>query len=102
MKRITVAGLIVLLFAVTSMAATWTGWISDEKCGAKGVGASHSACAKSCVKGGLKPVLAMEDGKVFQFSNPDKVKAMAGEKVTLTGTEKDGTITVTDVKAAGK
>jgi hypothetical protein len=83
-----------------SLAASWTGWVSDEKCGKNGAGADHASCAKSCIKNGLKPVLAMEDGKVFQLSNPDKLKSHAGEKVTVTGTEKDGTITVTDVAVA--
>jgi hypothetical protein len=98
MKRATVVMLSLLLSAALSLAASWTGWVSDEKCGKSG--ADHASCAKSCIRNGLKPVLAMEDGKVFQLSNPDKLKSHAGEKVTVTGTEKDGTITVTDVAVA--
>jgi len=37
MKRIGTVILAGMLFAALSMAASWTGWISDEKCGAKGV-----------------------------------------------------------------
>jgi hypothetical protein len=101
-KRIGIVMLAVMLFAMLSMAASWTGWISDEKCGAKGGNAEHASCAKSCVKAGMAPVLAVDGGQVYKFSNPDKVKKFAGEKVEITGTETDGTIAVDSVKAAAK
>jgi malic enzyme len=44
-----------LVFAAVSMAASWTGWVSDEKCGAKGANAAHAGCAKQCIKAGVKP-----------------------------------------------
>jgi hypothetical protein len=102
MRRIGTAILAGVLFATLTMAASWTGWISDEKCGAKGANAAHAGCARGCIKAGIKPVLATEDGKVFKISNPDKVTEHAGEKVELTGTETNGTIVVESVKTVVK
>jgi hypothetical protein len=102
MKRIGIVLLAVLVFAAVSMAASWTGWISDEKCGAKGANAAHADCAKHCIKAGLKPVLATDAGQVFKIANPDKVKEFAGEKVEITGSESNGVIQVQEVKPVAK
>ena len=40
------------------------------------------------------------DGKVLQVANQDKVTALAGEKVKVTGTEADGKLTVTAIEKA--
>src|SRR5664279_3479516 len=47
--------LMVMFFSVTAFAAdkgTWTGYISDAHCGAKGNNDGHADCAKKCVKNG--------------------------------------------------
>lgn len=64
---------------------TWTGYISDSDCGAKGNSADHAACAKKCVKNGAAPVFVVGD-KVYTISNPKKVAKFIGDKVTITGT----------------
>ena len=54
MKRaIGTFGLLAVLFATLSLATiadnktmTWTGWISDSTCGAKGASAAHKSCAQ--------------------------------------------------------
>jgi hypothetical protein len=102
MKKTATAILAALVFAAVSMAASWTGWVSDEKCGAKGANAAHAECAKGCIKAGLKPVLATEAGQVFKFANPDKMKQYAGEKVEITGVETHGVIQVEKVKPVAK
>ena len=102
MKRIALVMLAALVFAAISMAASWTGWVSDEKCGAKGANAAHADCAKHCIKSGLKPVLATEAGQVFKIANPEKLTKFAGEQVVVTGTETGGVIQVQDVKAVAK
>ena len=102
MKKIAVLLLAVLWFAAVSMAATWTGWISDEKCGAKGASAGHLECAKTCIKAGVKPVFVNDSGKVFKVANPEKVTDLAGQRVVLTGSEDDSTIKVQNVKAVPK
>jgi len=44
-KVVTIATLLLSLFAVSAMADELTGWISDSKCGAKGASAEHKGCA---------------------------------------------------------
>ena len=64
---------------------TWTGFISDAHCGAKGNNEGHAACAKKCVKDGAAPVFVVGD-KVYTISDPKKVDKYIGDKVTITGT----------------
>jgi len=63
---------------------TWTGFISDDHCGAKSGNEGHAACAKKCVKAGHKPVLVVGD-KMYTLNNPDKVANFIGDKVTIEG-----------------
>ena len=63
---------------------TWTGYISDSHCGAKGNNDGHADCAKKCIKQGYAPVLVVGD-KVYTFKDPKKATKYAGEKVTITG-----------------
>ena len=80
--------LLVLFIAGIVYAAdkgTWTGYISDADCGAKGNSVDHAACAKKCVKGGAAPVFVVGD-KVYAISNPKKVEKFIGDKVNITGT----------------
>jgi len=79
---------LVLFFAITVYAAdkgTWTGYISDAHCGAKGNNAEHADCAKKCVKDGSAPVFVVGD-KVYTIKDPKKVADHVGDKVTITGT----------------
>ncbi len=84
-----------LLFVTIAYAAdgTWTGYISDAHCGAKEDMATHAACAKKCVKGGEAPVLVVGD-KVYAISNPKKVANFIGDKVKITGTITDNSISI--------
>ena len=96
MKRtITVLGLLAVLFATISFAtiadqktATWTGWISDDHCGAKGMSADHKACATTCIKNGSKYVFVNgADKKVIAIKNQDAVSGEKnlGQEVKVTG-----------------
>ncbi|HTQ66678.1 MAG TPA: hypothetical protein VMI12_17925 [Puia sp.] len=64
---------------------TWTGYISDSHCGAKGNNDGHAACAKKCVKEGYAPVFVVGD-KVYTITDTKKVSKFIGDKVTITGT----------------
>ena len=98
LKRIVLAFVLVLsLFAVTSMAAEMTGYISDSKCAAKGAIDAHADCAVKCVKGGAAPVF-VSDGKVYKIDDAAKVQDHVGHKVTITGDVKGDTIQVESVK----
>ena len=50
------------------------------------------------VKAGSPAVLVTDAGKVYKIANQDKVVAMAGNQVTLSGKESNDTITVDSVK----
>lgn len=61
-----------------------TGWISDDKCGAKGASEKAASCTKKCIEGGAKAVLVNDaDGKVWAIDNPDAVKGHEGHHVTV-------------------
>jgi hypothetical protein len=83
---------------------TWTGWISDSHCGAKGMSADHKACAEKCVKEkGASYVFVDEKTKaVFNIHNQDAVKGDdLGMEVKLTGHKMDdGALHVDSIAAA--
>jgi len=81
---------------------TFTGTVSDAMCGAKHTGPAVE-CTRDCVSKGSKYALVVGD-KVYTLETTDKaalttLDKQAGAKATVTGTEKDNTITVTSVKA---
>jgi hypothetical protein len=90
--------------AFADKAKTFTGTISDSMCGAKHAMAGNDAsCTRACVSKGSKYALVMGD-KVYTLETSDKaalatLDKQAGAKVTVTGTEKADTITVTGVTA---
>ena len=95
-----------LASALSALAATWTGQISDSACGM-----SHAKmltehknlktdrdCTLACISAGSKYVF-VSDGKVYNISNQKlaTLKTHAGETVKLTGTMKGDTISVSKV-----
>jgi len=101
-KVLLVIGLYLCSMTVLAAAKdmSWTGWISDSKCGAKGANASHAACAKKCIEAGAKPVLVTDkDQKVVPIENPDSVMDHLAHHVEVTGKmNADGSIHVDKVK----
>ncbi|HMD98663.1 MAG TPA: hypothetical protein VKM93_15195 [Terriglobia bacterium] len=95
-------------FSLSLMAAdsmTWTGWISDSKCGAAGMKAEHKGCSLSCVKRGEKYVFVNSETKqVFAIHNQDAVsESNLGMEVKLTGQVMDDkSIHVESIAAASK
>ncbi len=91
MKRILALSLSVATMAsIASFAAGTstkiTGYVSDAMCGAKHAG-SGAACVKKCIAMGEKPVF-VDDAKkmVWAIDNPDAVKSVYGDHVTITAT----------------
>ena len=84
---------------------SYTGTVSDAMCGAKhAMPGDAASCTRGCVSKGSKYALVVGD-KVYTLDTSDKdalatLDKQAGAKATVTGTEKDGTITVSSVKAA--
>jgi hypothetical protein len=97
MKRaISMCGLLAVMVAAISLASiaenktmTWTGWISDSHCGAKGMSADHKACAQTCVKtkGASWVFVSGKSKKVLNIKNQDAVDADKdlGQEVKVTG-----------------
>jgi hypothetical protein len=82
-----------IAFVYAAEKGTWTGWISDSKCGANGAKEGHVDCAKKCVKEGAAPVVVI-DKKVYTITNPEKATDFLGEKVSVTGTITDDKIEI--------
>ncbi len=101
-KVLLVIGLYLCSMTVLAVAKdmSWSGWISDSKCGAKGANAEHAACAKKCIAAGEKPVLVTDkDMKVVAIDNPDAVMGHLAHHVEVMGTmNADGSIHVDKVK----
>jgi hypothetical protein len=97
MKRaISMCSLLAVMLAAISLATfaenktmTWTGWISDSHCGAKGMSADHKACAETCVKtkGASWVFVSSKTKKVLSIKNQDAVNADEdlGHPVKVTG-----------------
>ena len=94
MKKIAVLLLSLLALAALASAGTkgsWTGWITDSGCGAKGAKAEHKSCAEKCLGRGEKLVFyKSDDKKIYSLDNQDLAKSNLGQEVTVTG-EADGT-----------
>jgi len=102
-----ILGLLLALGMTTSAFAagkSYTGTVSDAMCGAKHAMPDAATCTRGCVAKGSKYALVVGD-KVYTLETSDKaalatLDKQAGAKATVTGTEKDNTITVSSVKAA--
>ncbi len=81
---------------------SWTGYISDSQCGAKGADGKHADCAAKCVKEhGAKYVFVNDaDKKVYTVADQDKVAAHAGHHVTVTGSTSGDALKVDSVSMA--
>src|SRR5262252_10416465 len=91
-----------MVCSVVSLASAWDdkettvkGWISDDKCGAKGANAGAEACTKKCLDGGAKMVIVTDkDQKVLTVDNPDALKGHEGHHIAATGSVKGDSIPV--------
>lgn len=86
------------LAATAALAGDWTGYVIDKSCSGKKEMLGNEACAKRCMGRGDKAVFVTEDGKVFNIPDQDKVKDLAGKKVTITGKMDGDSIDVESVK----
>ncbi len=92
-----------LFAAALTMAAdgSWTGYISDSNCGAKGANDKAGECTTRCVKGGAKYVFVNDaDKKVYVVDAQDKVAAHAGHHVTVKGTVDGDTLKLQSIEMA--
>jgi hypothetical protein len=89
------------LWGVSAFAESYTGYISDAKCGAKhnDGSAGSIACVNKCVKGGLAPVFVVGD-KIYKIADPSKVADHLGHKVTVNGSVEGDTVTIESLEMA--
>jgi len=80
---------------------SWTGWISDDMCGAKNTEGS-AECASKCVKEhGAKYVFVNDsDKKVYTIDAQDKVAPHAGHHVVVKGTVEGSALKLTNIEMA--
>ena len=109
MKKTTIVLFALLALAVAALAGagtkgTWTGWVTDEHCAAKGANADHKACAEKCLKNGSKLVFYNDaDKKVYSLDNQEVAKQNIGYEVKVTGEVDGKNIKVDSISpAAGK
>jgi len=81
---------------------SWTGYISDSLCGAKGANEKHADCATKCVKEkGAKYVFVNDaDHKVYNIDAQDKVAAHAGHHVVVKGSVTGDDLKLTSLEMA--
>jgi len=102
MTRMKKFALALAFLALPAFAGEWTGYVSEDKCGARHKSGSDADvnCVKACIKGGAKPVLVV-NGDVVKIGNPDKVpEALYGKKAKVTGELKDGSLIIASIAAA--
>ncbi len=101
---LTAAFLIASASLASAKSKTWTGWISDSGCAAKGAAAEHKDCAMKCVreKGAKYVFVNSETKQVLAIHNQDAVKEEnLGMEVKVTGDfMKDKSIHVEKINAA--
>jgi hypothetical protein len=80
---------------------SWTGYITDSKCGVKAAHAGAEECTAKCVKEGAKLVFVNDaDKKVYAIADQDKVAAHAGHHVAVKGSVEGDTLSVASIDMA--
>jgi hypothetical protein len=107
MKKTTAVLLTLLALTVFAMPlaagtkGTWTGWITDDHCGAKGAKAEHKGCAEKCLNGGSKLVFYnTEDKKLYSLDKQDVAKEHLGHEVKVTGEVEGDAIKIESIEMA--
>jgi len=108
MKK-TIAVLFALLaLTVASLAGaaaakgTWTGWVTDEHCGAKDANADSKDCVEKCHQKGAKLVFYnAADQKIYTLDNQELAKQHIGHEVKVTGEAEGKSIKITSIEPAG-
>jgi hypothetical protein len=80
-------------------AQSMTGYISDEQCGAKGLGMAD--CVKKCEAEGKKLVFVSDkDHSVLNITNQDLIKGHEGEHVSIVAKDVQGSLQVSKIVAS--
>jgi hypothetical protein len=102
--RLAVVIALVLCVGALTFAAdgSWTGYISDSHCGAKGAKDGHAECAAKCVKEHDAKYVFVDDKdhKVYNIDAQDKVAAHAGHHVVVKGSVEGENLKLSDIEMA--
>ena len=112
MRKTTVVLLAFALVAVLALPlaagemakGSWTGWITDDHCGAKGAKAEHTKdCVEKCAHGGGKVVFYNDaDQKLYGIDRADEAVQHVGHKVKITGVAEGDQIKIDTIEQAGE
>lgn len=99
MKRLLLAVALAALMIpgvfAAGMKGSWTGWVSDAKCGASKTDAD---CVKKCEDAGSALVFVNDkDKSVLQVSNQDILKGHEGHHIKVKGSVDGDIMTITSV-----
>ena len=89
--------------AATPKAQKISGYVSNDKCGAKDK--TNAECTKKCVEAGANLVVVADKGdKIYNVDNQDALKGHEGHHVRVTGQDNNGTLHVdkVDMLSQGK
>jgi hypothetical protein len=99
-KTLIVLAVIALFLPALAAADSWTGWITDSNCGAKGANAEHAACAKKCMGKGAKLVFYNNaDQKLYDLDNQKLAEENIGHEVVVKGAVEGKAIKVESIDA---
>ena len=113
LKRVAFCAAAILVVAGLSLAGqqqkasssegSWTGWVTDTQCGAKGANANHADCAAKCVKekDAKYALYDTKDKKVYILDPQDGAAEHSAHHVKVSGTLDGDTIHVTSYKMIG-
>jgi hypothetical protein len=105
-RRLMLCAAAVLFIGGLSMAGqdagksgTWSGVVTNDKCGAKDASAKGAACTKGCVtnKGAKLALYDTDNKKVYVLEPQEKATGHEGHDVTVQGTLDGDTIHVTSI-----
>jgi hypothetical protein len=105
MKQIVrIAAMSLFLFTTAAVyAESWTGWITDASCGAKGAKAEHKSCALRCAeRGDTLAFYNTADEKLYKLDDQKTAKEHLGHEVKVEGTLDGDTIKVTAISESKK
>ena len=95
--------LALLLTPALALAGEWTGWITDDHCGAKGAKAEHKNCAMKCLENGGKLVFYNSaDKKIYNLDNQKLAEEHIGHEVVVKGAAEGDTIKVESIEKKGE
>ena len=87
--------------SVIAADGSWTGYITDNKCGAAAAHEGAVECTVKCIKEGAKYVFVTDgDKRVYTIEDQDKVAAHAGHHVKVKGTIEGDNLKVESVEMA--